>query len=40
MADAGAKQSAMWPMPKFRFSVDWGDAQTNISFQEVSGLET
>jgi len=28
-----------WPMPKFRFSVDWGNVQTNISFQEVSGLD-
>lgn len=27
-----------WPLPKFYFSVDWGDTK-NLSFQEVSGLE-
>lgn len=39
MANDGSKQGAPWPMPKFRFSVDWGDVQQNIAFQEVSGLE-
>jgi phage tail-like protein len=39
MADEnGATQSAAnWPLPKFHFSVKWGD-QT-MSFQEVSGLD-
>lgn len=27
-----------WPLPKFYFLVDWGN-QTNIQFQEVSGLD-
>lgn len=39
MADDGSKQNAVWPMPKFRFVVDWGTELKNISFQEVSGLE-
>lgn len=39
MADDGSVQSkTVWPMPKFHFSVKWGD-QT-MSFQEVSGLDT
>jgi phage tail-like protein len=40
MANDGTQQGTPWPVPKFRFSVDWGDVQKNISFQEVSGLET
>ena len=36
---AGEAQDAVWPLPKFRFVVDWGDQQQNIAFQEVSGLE-
>ncbi|HAA22783.1 MAG TPA: phage tail protein [Cytophagales bacterium] len=36
---AGEAQEAAWPLPKFRFVVDWGD-QTNISFQEISGIDT
>lgn len=35
---AGEAQDAVWPLPKFYFSVDWGD-QKNLAFQEVSGLE-
>ena len=35
----GSKQSIPWPLPKFKFSVSWGE-QENIRFQEVSGLET
>lgn len=34
----GSKQGAPWPLPKFKFSVDWG-SQQNIAFQEVSGLD-
>lgn len=35
---AGETQNNIWPLPKFRFTVDWG-SQTNIAFQEVTGLE-
>lgn len=35
---AGEAQDSNWPLPKFYFSVDWGD-QKNLAFQEVSGLE-
>lgn len=38
MADDGSQQSTtVWPLPKFRFSVDLGG--TPMSFQEVSGLD-
>ncbi|MGY4829213.1 phage tail protein [Sphaerotilaceae bacterium SBD11-9] len=38
MADDGSAQStAVWPVPKFRFSVKWDSAV--MSFQEVSGLD-
>lgn len=38
MADDGTKQSTtVWPLPKFRFSVDLGGKP--MSFQEVSGLD-
>lgn len=36
---AGEVQDNIWPLPKFYFMVDWGD-QTDIPFQEVSGLDT
>ncbi|MBN3582475.1 phage tail protein [Algoriphagus aestuarii] len=36
---AGDKQDNVWPLPKFYFTVDWGSSNTNMSFQEVSGLE-
>lgn len=39
MAVDGSKENNVWPMPKFRFVVDWGTQQKNIAFQEVSGLE-
>ncbi|MEP5154895.1 phage tail protein, partial [Planktotalea sp.] len=32
-------ESAVWPLPKFYFSVDFDDQQKNIPFQEVSGLD-
>ncbi len=39
MADDGSVQStSVWPLPKFYFSVKWGDQA--MSFQEVSGLDT
>ena len=33
----GKEQGAIWPMPKFFFSVMWGSVE--IAFQEVSGLD-
>lgn len=36
---AGETENNVWPMPKFRFTVDWGTIAQNIAFQEVSGLE-
>ncbi|MCA2997706.1 MAG: phage tail protein [Rhodocyclaceae bacterium] len=39
MADDGSKESSTWPMPKFRFNVDFGTELTNIAFQEVSGMD-
>ncbi|MDB5115350.1 MAG: phage tail protein [Mucilaginibacter sp.] len=40
MTDINASpQDSIWPLPKFYFSVDIG-TQTNIMFQEVSGLDT
>ncbi|MCC2545354.1 phage tail protein [Hymenobacter sp. BT175] len=36
---AGEAQDNNWPLPKFYFMVDLGD-QSNVPFQEVSGLET
>jgi phage tail-like protein len=39
MTDYGSEQSSTWPLPKFYFRVDIGD-QKNISFQEVTGLDT
>ena len=35
---AGEAQDSNWPLPKFYFTVDWGDAK-DIPFQEVSGLD-
>ncbi len=37
--NTGTTQGTPWPTPKFRFSVDWGTKKTNLSFQEVSGLD-
>jgi phage tail-like protein len=36
---AGETQGDVWPLPKFYFSVQFGDDKS-ISFQEVSGLES
>jgi len=32
--------NSTWPVPKFRFEVDFGTDLKKVSFQEVSGLET
>ena len=39
MANDESKAGSTWPLPKFRFSVDFGTEQTNIAFQEVSGMD-
>lgn len=38
MTDDGNKQGSTWPMPEFRFEVDFGTELKGVSFQEVSGL--
>lgn len=38
MTDDGNKQGSTWPMPKFRFEVDFGTELKGVAFQEVSGL--
>src|SRR5882757_7589060 len=35
----GETQTAVWPLPKFYFSVEFGDGCV-ANFQEVTGLET
>uniref|UniRef100_UPI004048C750 phage tail protein n=1 Tax=Roseivirga sp. TaxID=1964215 RepID=UPI004048C750 len=37
--DDGSTEGSTWPMPKFRFEVNFGDKEQNVCFQEVSGLE-
>jgi len=37
-AGTGGEQDQFWPLPKFYFSVDIGEA-TDLPFQEVSGLD-
>ena len=37
--DDGSKQSATWPLPKFRFEVDLGTQLKGVAFQEVSGMD-
>jgi phage tail-like protein len=37
--DDGSAEGSTWPMPKFRFEVNFGDGDQNVSFQEISGLE-
>lgn len=39
MADNGSAQGATWPLPKFRFEVDFGTELKGIAFQEVSGMD-
>ena len=41
MASAtGKTENSVWPMPAFSFQVTLGTTQTNVAFQEVTGLET
>jgi len=37
---AGEAQDAVWPLPKFYFTVNLGSQDSTVSFQEVSGLDT
>jgi len=39
MADTGNVEGSTWPMPKFRFEVDFGTQLKGIAFQEVSGMD-
>jgi phage tail-like protein len=39
MADDGSSQGATWPLPKFRFEVDFGNGLSRVAFQEVSGMD-
>jgi phage tail-like protein len=32
-------EDTSWPMPKFRFEVDFGTELTKVAFQEVSGMD-
>lgn len=36
---AGEVQDNVWPLPKFRFEVDFGTELKGIAFQEVSGMD-
>lgn len=36
----GSVKDQTWPLPKFRFEVDFGTDMLGVAFQEVSGLET
>ncbi len=40
MSSSSSIENNSWPMPKFRFEVNWETIPQNIVFQEVSGLET
>ena len=37
---AGETQDDSWPLPKLHFSVRFGSQDKDVSFQEVSGIET
>jgi phage tail-like protein len=39
VANDGGLQGATWPMPRFRFEVDFGNDLKSIAFQEVSGMD-
>lgn len=39
MSDSESKEGTTWPMPKFRFEVDFGTELTGVAFQEVSGMD-
>jgi phage tail-like protein len=37
--DKNNSEDTPWPMPKFRFEVDFGTELTKVAFQEVSGMD-
>jgi phage tail-like protein len=37
MAEGDKQSTNLWPIPKFRFKVQWDDVE--VAFQEVSGLD-
>ena len=37
MAEGDKQSTNLWPIPKFKFKVQWDDVE--IAFQEVSGLD-
>lgn len=39
MADNHSKPGTEWPLPKFRFEVDFGPGLKGVMFQEVSGMD-
>jgi hypothetical protein len=39
MAGSGSSKNGTWPMPKFRFQVDFGSEIKNVAFQDVSGMD-
>jgi phage tail-like protein len=39
ITDKNNLEDASWPMPKFRFEVDFGTELTKVAFQEVSGMD-
>ncbi len=39
MGDDKNKQGETWPLPKFRFEVDFGTEFKGVAFQEVSGMD-
>jgi phage tail-like protein len=39
MSEDGSVEGATWPMPKFRFEVDFGNELKGVAFQEVSGMD-
>jgi len=39
MTDDSKTANSNWPMPKFRFEVDFGTELKRVAFQEVSGMD-
>ena len=37
--DTGTIDNSAWPMPKFRFKVNFGTEMKTIAFQDVSGMD-
>ncbi|OUR99057.1 phage tail protein [Flavobacteriales bacterium 33_180_T64] len=37
--NSDGNESETWPMPKFRFEVDFGTQLIGVAFQEVSGMD-